>query len=581
MGALGDNLRLAVRVLEHGARRGGRRLGAGAAFRAPRRISEKLLIAPQDLRTSDPTRASEIYAGTFAFAGKSLESGGGSPFLVEAPSPDWSAGLHGFGWLRHLRAADTALAHANARALVDEWIRLSGRAKPVAHSCQVASRRLIAWLCHSPLILDGADQTFDRRFLRSLARQTRMLARKAASARDGAPRLAARIALAYAGLCLSGEPRLLKSAARALGEELDRQILPDGGHVSRNPATLVETLLDLLPLRQAYVARDVPPPQPLNNAIDRMVPMLRFFRHGDGEFAHFNGAGLASSDLVAAILAYDDARGSPVEDAPHSGYQRLSAAETLVIMDAGAPPPMAVSREAHAGCLSFELSCGPDRIVVNCGAPRFGRKDWQAAARATAAHSTATIGDRSSCSFASDRLRRIVGASVVAGPEAVTVARTRDDRGVTVFGSHDGYAARFGLIHERILTLAPDGLRLAGSDAFRDAGPKRDGDPRVTLRFHLHPTVRASARQDGQGIVLALPGGTGWTFAAPGFSVALEESVHLASSQGPRRSEQIVIHATARGAPEIAWSFERLSTDPSARRRMPAAPTLGPLPPPL
>ena len=33
-------------------------------------ISDRLLIAPQDLRTADPTRASEIYAGRFAFAGK-------------------------------------------------------------------------------------------------------------------------------------------------------------------------------------------------------------------------------------------------------------------------------------------------------------------------------------------------------------------------------------------------------------------------------------------------------------------------------------------------------------------------------
>ena len=32
--------------------------------------TERIVIAPQDLRTADPTRASEIYGGRFAFAGK-------------------------------------------------------------------------------------------------------------------------------------------------------------------------------------------------------------------------------------------------------------------------------------------------------------------------------------------------------------------------------------------------------------------------------------------------------------------------------------------------------------------------------
>ena len=31
---------------------------------------DRLLIAPQDLRTADSTRASEIYAGRFSFGGK-------------------------------------------------------------------------------------------------------------------------------------------------------------------------------------------------------------------------------------------------------------------------------------------------------------------------------------------------------------------------------------------------------------------------------------------------------------------------------------------------------------------------------
>ncbi|WP_020181003.1 heparinase II/III family protein [Methylopila sp. M107] len=579
MGAFGENLRLAARVVAHGARTSGRRLLASAAVRPPGRGPEKLLIAPQDLRTSDPTIAADIYAGRYAFAGRTVSTGGASPFLAAAPSQDWAAELHGFGWLRHLEAAGTTLAQANARALVEEWISLRGGPDPVARQPEVAARRLMSWLSHSPLVLTAADRQFHRRFLKTIARETRLLARAANTAPDGAPKLTAAAALAFAGLTLAGEARLQRASSKALAEEIDRQILPDGGHASRNPGDLVELLVDLIPLRLAYAARNLPPPQPLITAIDRMTPMLRFFRHGDGDFAHFNGAGATSADLLAAVLAHDDARGLPLDDAAHSGYQRIAAGDAVVLVDAGPPPPFPLSANAHAGCLSFEYSSGPDRIVVNCGAPRFGREDWERAARATAAHSTATINDESSCRFTSGGVRRLVGARIMAGPTDVPVARKREARGVTLTASHDGYAARFGVVHERMLTLAPNGETLSGEDLFRgpEGGAPHVGEQQIAVRFHLHPAIKASVTQDGRGAVLALADGTGWTFGSADAAVTLEESVFLSGALGPRRSEQIVIRATLRAALRLAWSFERMPADAS-RRRTPSVAQFAPLP---
>ena len=116
------------------------------------------------------------------------------------------------------------------------------------------------------------------------------------------------IALTYAALCMAGQARHMRGAVKQLMAEIDRQVLADGGHVSRNPGALIELLLDFLPLRQAFQARNLAPPQQLNNAIDRMMPMMRFFRHGDGAFAHFNGMGPTPPDLMATCwLALDDA----------------------------------------------------------------------------------------------------------------------------------------------------------------------------------------------------------------------------------------------------------------------------------
>jgi len=295
--------------------------------------TDRLVIAPQDLRTADATRAAEIYAGRFAFAGKVVICDRRSPFEMTPPSDEWAFVLLSFAWLRHLRAADSAITRANARSLIDEWINIQGSWHPIGWQPEILSRRIICWLSQSPFILQDADARFYRRFIRSLSRQVRFLRRNLKDCRAGLPCLQALIALTFATLCLQGLSGQLRPNARRLIEELRAQILPDGGHISRNPGALIELLIDLLPLRQLFSARNLQPPQALNNAIDRMMPMLRFFRHPDGNFAQFNGMGPTPVDLLATVLAYDDARGTPVANAPHSGYQRIESGGTLIIMD--------------------------------------------------------------------------------------------------------------------------------------------------------------------------------------------------------------------------------------------------------
>jgi uncharacterized heparinase superfamily protein/NAD-dependent dihydropyrimidine dehydrogenase PreA subunit len=308
-------------------------------------VPERLLIAPIDLRTADPTAALDIYAGRFVFAGEGIDADGLSVFDAEPPSDEWARQLHGFGWLRHLRATDMAISRSNARSLVDEWIRSNGRHDPIAWEPDVAARRIISWLAQTPLVLEGCDLAFYRRFMKSITRQIRYLRRTAYDGFPGLPRLRVMIALAASALSMSDQPRFLKQASRWLDLELVRQVLPDGGHISRNPGAILEILMDLLPLRQAFASRGGQPSRILLSAIDRMMPMLRFFRQGDGSFGHFNGCGDTASDQLATVLAYDDVRGAPLSNAPHSGYQRIEAGDAILLVDSGRPPPVDFSTD--------------------------------------------------------------------------------------------------------------------------------------------------------------------------------------------------------------------------------------------
>lgn len=532
----------------------------------PRR-TDRLLIAPNDLRTVDATRASEVYAGRFVFAGKIVTSHGRSVFDLDPPSEDWEASLLGFGWLRHLRAADSAITRANARSLIDDWISKPIRKRGVGWRADVLARRVMSLLSQAPLVLNDADSKFYRRFLRSLTREIRYLRSTMVDIADGVPRLQVLIALCYASLCLANQAKHIRSASRRLSDELQRQLLPDGGHISRNPGALIELLPDLLPLRQTYAARNVEPPPALLNAIDRMMPMLRFFRHGDGSVALFNGMGTAPSGLLATLLAYDDTHGIPMASMPHSGFQRLDAGTTALIMDTGVPPPPSVSRDAHAGCLSFELSSGPSRIVVNCGFPATARDNWRVFARSTAAHSTLVCHDTSSCQFVQQATmkRMLHGAPITSGPGHVEVFRETVADGILLTASHDGYARQFGVVHQRTLMLSDDGIRLQGEDTLLSAQRSaKDRDDDYAIRFHLHPSVKVSRLSDARGAMLVLPNREAWTFEALDDRVDIEDSVFLAGSDGPRRTSQIVIRQTRGDASGIRWSFTRSSVSAAA-----------------
>ncbi len=531
--------------------------------------TDRLVIAPQDLRTADATRAAEIYAGRFAFAGKVVICDRRSPFEMLPASDEWAVMLLNFSWLRHLRAADSAITRANARSLIDDWINVQGGWHSLGWRLDILSRRLICWLSQAPFVLQDADARFYRRFIRSLSRQVRYLRSSLKETRAGLPRLQALIALNYAALCMQGQSGSLRGDARHLADELRDQILPDGGHISRNPGALIELLIDLLPLRQLFSARQLQPPAALINAIDRMMPMLRFFRHADGNFAQFNGMGPTPVDLLATVLAYDDARGTPVANAPHSGYQRIEAGQTALLMDTGKPPPLAVSQEAHAGCLSFELSWRQQRIVINCGLPAVNKENWRQVARATPAHSTVTFNDASSSRFF-ERMRRLLGGiPIVSGPRAIDLVRDDQAEGATLRASHDGYARDFGIIHTRLVRLSADGRALDGEDSFRPAGghefPAKANDD-YAIRFHLHPAVKANRRSDGRGVMLLLPDKELWSFATLAEMVELEESVFLAGPDGPRRTVQIVIYGHARQAPVVHWSLRHTPPATSATR---------------
>jgi uncharacterized heparinase superfamily protein len=523
------------------------------------RMPDRLIIAPQDIRTSDATLALDMLAGRFSFGGRTVDVNGRNPFTEEMPTPIYAQELFGLSWLRHFKTLPSPAERRGAASFVQHWLTASGaRRSAIARRPDVAARRLISLIAHAPIILDGADSSFYAAVIRAINEDAKLLWSLRGSLPPDDSALLVQTALTHYAVAALEEDRQLKDAALLLCDALEEQILSDGGHVSRNPAVILQVLIDLLPLKLAFLWRRIQTPQPIISAIDRMLPMVRMMRHTDGSLALFNGMGATRMDQIATILAQDDTKSSALRSAPYSGYQRAQHGASILIQDTGAAPRPPLAGHAHAAPGAFEFSTEGGRLVVNCGAPPAHRPDWRDMARTTAAHSTLIIDDALIGRFPrSPMTRSLIGSQYVGGASVVEPARADGADGTLLSFQHNGYAKSHALLHERRLALSADGLVLEGEDVLSPGGSTRDYP--FTLRFHLHPGVQAESEASGASVRLTLPNRQVWRFEAHGLPVAVEASLFFASPEGHRPTRQLVVEGSYNVTPSVSWSFQRIS----------------------
>jgi uncharacterized heparinase superfamily protein len=473
------------------------------------------------------------------------------------PGDAWSPELHRFEWLRDLRAVGGDAARRHARLLTQDWLDRHARFDVESWSPELLGPRLSNWIGFHDFFCASAEDGFRQHLFETAAMQSKHLARILPDGLTGAPLLAAIKGLWISALALPDGDARAAVAQRLLLRELPQQILPDGCHAQRSPRVHLTVLADLIDLRAALRMARLEIPEQLQHAIDRMAPALRFFRHGDGMLALFNDSAEGEALLLDTVLTQADAKGRPLKRAPHGGFERMSAGRTVVLLESGVPAMAGLDRTAHAGTLSFEMSVGRDRLVVNCGAypaPRAfdgssndaaGDDSWRAALRGTAAHSTLTVAETNSSELKAEGLGR--------RPSYAATERQESEGGVLVESSHDGYAAPYGLTHRRRLFLAETGEDLRGEDTLLGQGGHE-----YRIRFHLHPNTDASLTQSARAVLIRTGDGGFWRFHTDHAVMVLEDSIYLGQGLPARRSVAIVLRGTTEPDETVVkWAFRR------------------------
>lgn len=527
------------------------------AMRLKGRHPLKLIAVADDPFFGDPQRGDALLDGQVRLRGETRAIA-----RLDFAQPDWSpafaAHLHGFAWLRDLSSVATrSQGTPVAEELMRRWLAAHGeKVADPAWSPEATGRRILFWIAHAPLILSSSDQVYRSGVMHALARGARHLDRTADKTAAGVPRLAAWAGLLVAGLVLPGGDPRRAFAEAGLNRAIAASVFEDGGTVGRAPDGQLEAIQILTLVCELYGARRLEPPMFLLGALNRMVAALLGVCHGDRGLSSWQGSGPVPAELIEQTIEATGIRTRPLKQAREWGYQRLSAANTVLIMDAAPPPIARLTENGCASTLAFELSDGPHRLVVNCGGGRMVDANVPPALvqalRSTAAHSTLVVGDSNSTAIHADgTLGRGVGE--------VELARQETDNASRIEASHDGYVRRFGFLHRRSLTLSHDGRDLRGEDMLLPSGRRRQrGSTPFTLRFHLAPHTEVAPTADGQAAILRTPSGTLWQFRCKGGTLAIEDSIWIDGRGRPQNAEQLVVRGDSpAGGASVSWVFHR------------------------
>jgi uncharacterized heparinase superfamily protein len=503
-----------------------------------------LLRVPPTLFPGDPVNGERLVAGRIGLLNLEHPLRAPADWHPADKSLLWLFSLHYFDWLDDLAALGGEAASLGARSLVADWMSGHARFDAVAWHPYPLSLRLHAWLRNAPLLLEGADGAFRDRFLVLLHGQVRHLSRVIERDVGGNHLLKNLKALVAAALCLPGHERAGESAVAELADQLRRQVPADGAHYERSPSYHVQVLCDLLETRALMELAGGSPPW-LSDAIARMAGAYATYRLGDGLLALFNDGSVGEPRLLAALDAALGGAPLPRGLLAQAGYARLAAGDVVVLFDAGRCSPDELPGHAHADTLSFEMSCGAERLVVNCGTYAYQDPVWRPRLRATAAHSTVGVPGRDSAEvYAAFRLGR--------RPRRVVLTVPQSGEGRVAEGEHDGYA-HLGLGHRRRLELDAGGRGLTGVDELRHS---RGGPLDVEARFHLHPAVSIESTDDV--VMLRLPSGARWRFRCAAGSATVEPSVYAPDFYRMETTRQIVVRARVGGDPVVLrWRLER------------------------
>lgn len=410
----------------------------------------------------------------------------------------WRYNQHYFDNLNSIDAHMNQKWHKN---ILDIWVSENPLGKSIGWDPYPTSLRIVNWIKWHLIEKDLSDKCIN-----SLALQARWLNKKIEWHILGNHLFSNAKALIFAGLFFSNKESEIwfNKGLKIVDQEVNEQVLNDGGNFERSPmyhALFLEDLLDIINLLQVY-ENDFSKSKinDWKNLANKMLRWLACMTHPNDEISFFNDAvngvapGIKSLNNYAKALGvtYKNIEFEKITHLSESGYIRYNSRNAVAILDVGQIGPRYIPSHAHADTLSFELSLFKEKFLVNVGISDYENSIYRKYERSTKAHNTVEINNKNSSEVWSNfRVGRR------AYPFDLEIKEEKSFFSISC--SHDGYKHLKGNpIHRRSWSFYKNSMVVTD---------KIYGNFRKCFAyFHFHPLVKIAKNQKGD-LNIELPNG--------------------------------------------------------------------------
>jgi len=241
---------------------------------------------------------------------------------------------------------------------------------------------------------------------------------------------------------------------------------------------------------------------------------------GDGEISFFNDAAFdiapSSAELEGyarrLLISVPDTSPPPLSYLKDTGYLRMAYGPAIALLDVAPVGPDYLPGHAHADTLSFELSLGEQRVLVNSGISEYGSGQERQRQRGTSAHNTVSIqNENSSEVWSGFRVARR------AYPFGLYIEQSPDASFTEIRCAHDGYARLVGHpIHHRKWFMDATRLTVVDHIEGRHAA--------AFARFYFHPATTVETDRHMPTGTARLPGNILISWSVEQGSARLEDT---------------------------------------------------------
>ena len=486
----------------------------------PRLISDTL---DPNFGSAVRTAGEDLRKHRFSYVGEAAQYGAEVDWCDMRRTRLWRLNLHYFDamplWILDAVINRNGETLAQWKWIADSWTEQNPIGCFEAWNPYCLSRRIPNWILAHQLAEQGnvTEKQFSIRFLGSLYQQASYLYSNIEWDLPMNHLTANGRALLYAGIFFQGNEakRWLERGKELLWQRLQRDVCSDGGHAERSPMYHSLVLQDCL---ECYVISQnvgIPWPDEVINVLRKMVEFSDAIEHPDGEIPLFNDSGMdvatKSRDLVSMgrqHLWFGGERSAAEPCAPKSfltgalntsdlrhaqpkgpngtrlkkfcktGYYVISDAsqDMKMIFDCGEVGIWEVAAHGHSDVLSYELSIGGERVVVDSGTSTYASSPRRQYERGIFAHNNVSVDGRDTCEPWGDyRMARRGHPG-----EVQTFER---DGIVIIDAGHESFLGLRGIRHRRAIISVLGCLvvfdRILGG-----------GIHSIEARLHFHPAMR-------------------------------------------------------------------------------------------